>query len=177
MRRWSISVWPGSMKPADRRAGLWIGPVTIPDCGISQGQVDRFLHREGRKHSCRMLRAVEVTDTLVRAESWIELVRPQQDELGVAALLSEMPNRFRNHLRADSARITERDRQTLRRHVRLLGQPPPIRMSMYAWLRRLLDHALGEPLTPQALHDHVLKVGELTAASRRRPQHPTERSR
>jgi len=57
-----------------------------------------------------------VTYTVVRAESRIELVWTQQDELGVTALVFEMPNRVRNHLRADSAWIAERDRQTLPGH-------------------------------------------------------------
>ena len=98
----------------------WLMDRTGDDsrCATRQGKVDGPLHSTGGEDSCRMLGAVETTYAFVGTESRIELVRSHQDELGVVALLSEMPNGVPNHLRSDSARITECDRQALRGHTR-----------------------------------------------------------
>ena len=110
--RWSISVWPGATTPAARRAGLWIGPVTIPAAVPARVRWTALSTARAESDSCRMLGAVETTYALVATESRIELVRSHQDELRCRRLwLSEMPNGVPNHLRADSARITERHHQ------------------------------------------------------------------
>ncbi len=116
-------------------------------CVTRQGKVNGPLHGTGGKDSCRRLGAVESTHTFVGTDSRIELVRSHQDELGVVALLSEMPNCAPNHFRADSARIAERDRQTLRGHTSF-GRSAPAEANVDVRLAaQLLHHTLGESLS------------------------------
>ena len=127
----------------------WLMDRTGDDsrCGTRQSKVDGPLHSTGGKDSCRSLGAVESTYTFVGTESWVEIVRSHQDELGVVPLFSEMPNCAPNDLGADSARIAERDRQTLRGH-KSFGRSAPAEANVDVHLTsQLLHHTLGESLT------------------------------